>query len=127
MPMTSEEQPTQNPPARDEFLLTLDACETISDALLRALASDSSDCATLGARRDELIARLSATLPVDLGSGELARLRSLLHMGDEARAQAIAAKASATDQLASLQRATQVARQLAATRSPGLSGVDYTG
>lgn len=125
--MITEEHPTQNAPAREEFLLTLDACEKTSGALLRALASDSSDCAALGARRDELIARLRATLPADLCSGEVTRLRALLQMGDEACAQAAAAKTSATGRLASLQRAMQVARQLAATRRPGLSGVDYTG
>jgi hypothetical protein len=125
--MISEEHPTQDTSARDEFLLTLDACEKASGALLQALESDSPDCAALGTRRDELISHLSATLPADLRSGEAERLRGLLRMGDEACARAAAAKTSATGRLASLQRATRVARQLAATRSPGLSGVDYTG
>lgn len=114
-------------PGRDEFLLTLGACEKTSAALLQALGSGTSEAAALAARRDEQIERLSAILPTELGAGELERLKTLLNIGQEAHLSALAAKMSATRNLVALRRALQVARQLAATRNPRQPGVDCTG
>ena len=112
---------------KEEFLLALDACERTSAELLRALDLGTPNPAALVARRKEQIERLSAVLPAELRAGELERLKILFNVGQEAWLSTVAAKAAATRNLASLQRALHVARQLAATRSPRSSGVDCTG
>jgi hypothetical protein len=112
---------------KEEFLLALDDCEKTSAELLRALELGTPGPAALVARRKEQIERLSAILPAELQSGELERLKILCNVGQEAWLSTVAAKAAATRNLASLQRALHVARQLAATRSPRPSGVDCTG
>jgi hypothetical protein len=112
---------------RDQFLTALGACEQTSAALLSALESGTSDPAALANRRLEQIEWLTSNLPGELCVGDLERLKLVLNVGQEVWLKALAEKLSATRTLASLQRALQVARQLAATRAPRQSGIDCTG
>jgi hypothetical protein len=112
---------------RDEFVQALEACEQTSAALLVALDSDMSDPTALVARRSEQIQRLAANLPEELRAGELDRLRILLNVGQQSCMKTIEMKVSAIRNLASLQRALQVARQLAATSTPRSSEIDCIG
>jgi hypothetical protein len=114
-------------PGNSEFLLALDACERTSAELLRALDLGTPDPAALVACRKQQIERLSAILPAELRSGELERLKILFNVGQEAWLSTVAAKAAATRNLASLRRALQVSRQLAAARSARPFRVDCTG
>ena len=112
---------------REQFLAALGACEQTSAALLLALNSGSDDPGSLAAHRREEIEMLAKTLPEDLRAGDLERLTIILNRGQEAWLRALTEKLSATRALSSLQRALQVTRQLAATRTSKQPAVDCTG
>lgn len=126
--MSGENHERMRMPGRAEFLRVLDTCEQTSAALLLALDSGTPDPTALSALRSEQIAHLAVILPGESCVGDLERLKAVLNVGQAARLKALADKLSATRNLASLQSALQVARQLAATRPPRQSsGVDFTG
>jgi hypothetical protein len=125
--MSAEKHEIKSMAGRDEFLVALGSCEQTSAELLLVLEAGSPDPAALAASRLELIERLAAVLPTELCTGDLERLKAVLNVGQEVWLKALAEKLSATRALTSLQRALQVARQLAAARTPRQSGVDCTG
>ena len=112
---------------REEFLETLEDCERTSALLLLAMESGTHNPASLMALRDHQVECLSTALPAELSAEDLGRLKVLLKVGDQVRLRALAEKVSATQNLASLCGGLRVARQLAATRNPRESAVDFTG
>lgn len=112
---------------RDEFLEALNSCELTSAQLLRALDAHSPDSAALVALRGDQAERLATVLPAELGPGDLERLKAVFNVGQEVWLKALTEKLAATRNLASLRRALEVARQLAATRAPRQSAIDCVG
>ncbi len=112
---------------REEFLETLEACERTSALLLLAMDSGNPQPESLVALRNQQIECLSAALPAEMTADDLTRLRALLNVGEQVRLRAVADKLSATQNLTSLCRGMQVARQLAPVPNPRKAGVDCLG
>ena len=112
---------------REEFLETLEACERTSALLLLAMDSGTPRPASLVMLRNQQVERLSAALPAEMTAEDLERLQTLLNVGDQVRLRAAANKLSATQNLASLCRGLQVARQMAPVRDPKKTEIDCLG
>lgn len=125
--MSGDNNERMRMPGSAEFLRVLDACEQTSDALLLALDSGTPAPTALAVLRGEQIEHLAAILPGESCVRDLEKLEAVLNVGQQVCLKALAEKSSATRHLASLQSALQVARQLAATRTPRQSGVDCRG
>ncbi len=112
---------------RDQFLAVLNECEQTTAELRLAIVASTPETASLLARRQEQVERLSAILPVEASPGDLERLKVILNGGQEFWLKVLAEKLSATRSLASLQRALQVANQLGPVRAARESEIDCTG